>query len=502
MEIFSGLLQGFQVALTPMSLAMCVVGVVLGTVIGVLPGLGPSATIAMLLPLTFKLEPTGAMIMLAGIYYGAKYGGSTTSILLNVPGESSSVVTCIDGYQMARKGRAGAALGMAAIASFIAGTFGVVALMLVAPPLAKLSLAFSAPEYFALMVLGLAMVVLLAGDSLTKALLAMLLGLGIASMGTDLFTATSRFTFGRIELLGGIDFIIVAIGVFAVGEVLGNMEPEKPVEMVPVPKGLRNLLPTWDDMKRCRFAFVNGSLVGFLIGILPGAGSTIASFMSYGIEKAVSKHPEQFGHGAIEGVAAPEGANNAETGGALVPLLTLGIPGSGTTAILLAALILWGFKPGPLFIQDSPQLFWGLVASMYIGNVLLLLLNLPLVAVFAQLLKIPGYAMYPMILGVSIVGVYSVSGSLFHLGLLALFGLLGYAMRKLDYPTAPLVLGLVLGDAMEKALRQSLMMSQGSVAILFRPIPSVLLVLAALLLLVPLVKKINAVRVQVVDREA
>jgi putative tricarboxylic transport membrane protein len=501
-DIAAGLIQGFQVALTPGNLFMCVIGVVLGTVIGVLPGLGPAATIAMLLPLTFKLEPTGAMIMLAGIYYGAKYGGSTTSILLNVPGESASVVTCIDGYQMAKKGRAGAALGMAAIASFIAGTFGVVALMLVAPPLAKLSLAFSAPEYFALMVLGLTMVVLLAGESLTKALLAMLLGLWIASMGTDLFTATSRFTFGRIELLGGIDFIIVAIGVFAIGEVLGNMEPQEAPEMLPVPKGLRNLLPTWDDMKRCRFAFVNGSLVGFLIGILPGAGSTIASFMSYGIEKAVSKHPEEFGHGAIEGVAAPEGANNAETGGALVPLLTLGIPGSGTTAILLAALILWGFKPGPLFIQDSPQLFWGLVASMYIGNVLLLLLNLPMVAVFAQLLKLPGYAMFPLILGVSIVGVYTASSSLFQLGLLAVFGLLGYAMRKLDFPTAPLVLGLVLGDAMEKALRQSLMMSQGDVSILLRPIPSVLLGLAALLLIVPLVKKFNAVRVQVIDREA
>jgi putative tricarboxylic transport membrane protein len=502
MDIVSGLVHGFQVALSAQNLLMCVIGVVLGTVIGVLPGLGPPATIAMLLPLTFRLDPTGSMIMLAGIYYGAKYGGSTTSILLNVPGESSSVVTCIDGYKMAIKGRAGPALGMAAIASFIAGTFGVVALMLVAPPLAKLSLAFSAPEYFALMVLGLAMVVLLSGESLVKALLAMLVGLWIASMGTDLFTATSRFTFGRVELLGGIDFVIVAIGVFAVGEVLGNMEPAKPAEMLPVPKGLRNLMPTWDDMKRCRFAFLNGSVIGFLIGVLPGAGSTIASFISYGIEKAVSKHPEEFGEGAIEGVAAPEGANNAETGGALVPLLTLGIPGSGTTAILLAALVLWGFKPGPLFINDSPQLFWGLVASMYIGNVLLLILNLPLVGVFAQILRLPAYGMYPLILGVSIVGVYTAASSMFHLWLLALFGLLGYLMRKLDYPTAPLVLGLVLGDMMEKALRQSLMMSQGSLSILLRPIPTVLLAIAALLLVVPLVRKLNAVRVRVIDHEA
>jgi putative tricarboxylic transport membrane protein len=501
MDIVSGLLHGFQVALTLNNLVMCVIGVVLGTVIGVLPGLGPPATIAMLLPLTMKLDPTGAMIMLAGIYYGAKYGGSTTSILLNVPGESSSVVTCIDGYAMARKGRAGPALGMAAIASFIAGTFGVVALMLVAPPLARLSLAFSAPEYFALMVLGLAMVVLLSGESLTKALLAMLVGLWIASIGTDLFSATSRFTFDRVELMGGVDFIIVAIGVFAVGEVLGSMEPAKPPDMLPVPKGLRNLLPTWEDMRKCRFAFVNGSVVGFLIGILPGAGSTIASFMSYGIEKAVSKHPEEFGQGAIEGVAAPEGANNAETGGALVPLLTLGIPGSGTTAILLAALVLWGFKPGPLFIQDSPGLFWGLVASMYIGNVLLLILNLPLVAVFAQLLRLPAYMMYPLILGVSVVGVYTSSSSMFQLGLLCVFGLLGYLMRKLDYPTAPLVLGLVLGDAMEKALRQSLMMSQGDISILFRPIPSALLIVAVLLLVVPLFRKFNAVRVQMIDHE-
>ena len=501
MDVLTGLAHGFQVATTPMALGMCVVGVVLGTVIGVLPGLGPSATIAMLLPLTFKLEPTGAMIMLAGIYYGAKYGGSTTSILLNVPGESSSVVTCIDGYQMARKGRAGPALGMAAIASFIAGTFGVVALMLVAPPLARLSLAFSSPEYFALMVMGLAMVALLAGDSLVKALLAMLVGLWISGIGIDLFTATSRFTFGNAELLGGIDFIIVAIGVFALGEVFANIEPEEPPSAIPVPKGLRNLLPTRDDMKRCRFAFVNGSVVGFLIGVLPGAGSTIASFISYGIEKAVSRHPEKFGTGAPEGVAAPEGANNADTGGALVPLVTLGIPGSSTTAILLAALVLWGFKPGPLFIQDNPTLFWGLVASMYIGNVLLLVLNLPLVAVFAQLLRVPSYAIFPLILGVSIVGVYAEGSSMFQLGLLALFGLMGYAMRKLDFPCAPLVLGLVLGNPMEQALRQSLMMSQGSLAILLRPIPCALLIAAALLLAIPLFRKLNALRVRVPDRE-
>ena len=502
MDILNGLMQGFSVALTPMNLAMCFLGCLLGTIVGVLPGLGPPATIAMLLPLTFKMDPTGAMIMLAGIYYGAKYGGSTTSILLNVPGESSSVVTCLDGYQMARQGRAGAALGISAIASFVAGTIGTVLLMLVAPPLAKLSLAFSSPEYFALMVLGLAMVVLLAGDSLTKALLAMTFGLWIAGMGTDLFTATSRFTFGQTELLGGIDFVIVAIGIFAVGEVMANMEPEKPLDMLPVPKGLKNLFPTLQDLKDCRFAFMNGSIIGFFIGILPGAGATISSFLSYGLEKAVSKHPEKFGTGVIEGVAAPEGANNADTAGAMVPLLTLGIPGSGTTAILLAALVLWGFKPGPMFIEDSPAMFWGLVASMYIGNVVLLILNLPLVAVFAQLLRMPGYVMYPLVLGVSMVGIYTINSSIFQLCLLAVFGLVGYAMRKLDFPTAPLVLGLVLGDSMEKALRQSLMMSQGDLSILLRPIPAVLLSIAAFLLLVPLIKKFNSVRAQVIDKEA
>jgi putative tricarboxylic transport membrane protein len=403
---------------------------------------------------------------------------------------------------MARKGRAGAALGISAVASFVAGTIGTVLLMLVAPPLAKLSLAFSSPEYFALMVLGLAMVVLLAGDSLTKALLAMTFGLWIAGMGTDLFTATSRFTFGQTELLGGIDFVIVAIGVFAVGEVMANMEPEKPLDVLPVPKGLKNLFPTLQDLKDCRFAFMNGSIIGFFIGILPGAGATISSFLSYGLEKAVSKHPEKFGTGVVEGVAAPEGANNADTAGAMVPLLTLGIPGSGTTAILLAALVLWGFKPGPMFIEDSPAMFWGLVASMYIGNVVLLILNLPLVALFAQLLRMPGYVMYPLILGVSIVGIYTISSSVFQLCLLAVFGLVGYIMRKLDFPTAPLVLGLVLGDSMEKALRQSLMMSQGDMSILLRPIPAVLLSIAAFLLVVPLIKKFNSVRSQVIDKEA
>lgn len=500
MEMLASMGHGFAVAFQPLNLFWCFAGVFLGTIVGVMPGLGPAATIAMLLPLTFKMPPTSAVIMLAGIYYGAKYGGSTTAILLNVPGESASVVTCLDGYQMARKGRAGAALGIAAIASFVAGTFGVLALMLVAPPLAKFALSFSSPEYFALMVLGLAMVVLLAGDSLVKALLAMLVGLWIAGMGIDLFTDASRFTFGQSELLDGVDFVIVAIGIFALGEVLGNMEKRGEGTLLPVPKGLRNLLPSMAELKACRFAFVNGSVVGFLIGVLPGAGSTIASFISYGIEKAVSKHPEKFGTGVPEGVAAPEGANNSETGGALVPLLTLGIPGSGTTAILLAAFVLWGLRPGPLMIQDNPELFWGLVASMYVGNVMLLVLNLPLIPVFAQILKIREFILYPVIFGISLVGVYAVSGSLFDCWLLAAFGLLGYAMQRLDYPSAPLILGLVLGDSMERALRQSLMMSQGDLSILVsRPISATMLFLAVAVLFLPLFRKFNKWRIKAIE---
>ncbi|MGH7845400.1 MAG: tripartite tricarboxylate transporter permease [Candidatus Binatia bacterium] len=502
MDALNNLLLGFSVALTPVNLLWCFIGVLLGTVVGVLPGLGPPATIAMLLPMALKLNPTTGLIMLAGIYYGAKYGGSTTSILLNSPGESASVVTCLDGYQLARKGRAGPALGIAAIASFIAGTFGVVALMLIAPPVARFALRFGPPEYFSLMALGLTMVVFLAGKSMIKGLLSALLGLWLAAIGTDLFTAESRFTFGRMELLDGIDFIVATVGIFAVAEVFANLEARAGPELFQTPKGLKNLLPTLQDLKACRFSFVNGSIVGFFIGVLPGAGSTIASFISYGIEKALSRHPEKFGTGVVEGVAAPEGANNSETGGALVPLLTLGIPGSNTTAVLLAALILWGFRPGPLLIQENPGLFWGLVASMYIGNVMLLVLNLPLVPLFAQILRLPYYALYPMILGVSIVGVYSVSQSLFDVWLMGIFGLLGYAMKKNDFPAAPLVLAMVLGDPMERALRQSLMMSQGDLAVFFhRPISAVMLFLALVLLSIPLTHRVRSWRVKAVEQE-
>jgi len=486
MEVLGGLGQGFAVALQPMNLVWCLVGCFLGTLVGILPGLGPAATIALLLPLTYGMDPTGGIIMLCGIYFGAKYGGSTTSILLNIPGEASSVATCLDGYQMARKGRGGAALGIAAIASFIAGTFGIVALTLMAPPIAAFGLRFSSPEYFALMVLGLSLVVVLGGSSLIKALLALLVGLWLTSIGTDLFTSQSRFTFGSSFLISGIDFMIIAIGVFAIAGVLESIQAGEENKPLPVPSRMRDLLPSREELKACRFAFANGSVVGFIVGVLPGAGSSIASFLAYGIEKAVSKHPEKFGTGVPEGVAAPEGANNADSGGALVPLLTLGIPGGGTTAILLSALILWGVRPGPLMMLESPQVFWGLVASLYIGNIVLLVLNLPLVPVFAQILRIPLHVLFPIIFGLALVGAYSVSDNVMNLALLAGFGLLGYGMAKFGFPAAPLILGFVLGDAMERAVRQSLTMSQGDPTILVeRPISAVMLGLAALILLAP-----------------
>ena len=503
MEMINSLMQGFAVALAPMNLLWCFIGVFMGTVVGILPGLGPSATVALLLPLATQMDPTGGLIMMAGIYYGAKYGGSTTSILLNVPGESASVVTCLDGFEMAKNGRAGPALGIAAISSFIAGTVGVVLLMLIAPPVAEFALRFGPPEYFALMAFGLSMVVLLAGDSMLKALLSMFVGLWLATIGIDMFTDQERFTYDHIELLDGVHFVVIAIGTFAIGEVLANLNSDSSQQMFKVPKGLRNLMPNWQDMKDSRFAFINGSIVGFFVGVLPGAGSTIASFVSYGIEKAVSKHPEKFGKGAVEGVAAPEAANNSETGGALVPLMTLGIPGSATTAILLAAFILWGMRPGPLLIQDHPEIFWGLVASMYIGNVMLLILNLPLVPLFAQILRLPGYVLYPVILGVSIIGVYSVDNRLFDTWLVVFFGLLGYLMRKIEYPAAPLILGLVLGDLMENAVRQSLMMSQGDVSILYtRPLALIILIMTALVLIGPMFRQFAKWREQMIDQEA
>jgi putative tricarboxylic transport membrane protein len=502
MDAVGHLLDGFAVALTLENLFWVFAGVFIGTLVGVLPGLGTPATIAILLPITINLNPATGLIMMAGIYYGSKYGGSTTSILLNVPGESSSVVTTIDGYQMAKQGRAGPALGMAAVASFVAGTFGVVGLTLLAPVIARAALGFGPPEYFALMFLGLASVVFLAGTSMLKGLASAILGLLLATVGADIISGRDRFIFGQFYLLDGIEFIALTIGIFALGEVFVNIEKPVGATLFKVPSKLRELLPSRQDFSDSKFAIAQGSVLGFFIGTLPGAGATIASFMSYIVAKRFSRRPERFGSGAVEGVAAPEAANNSETGGAMIPLLTLGIPGSGSTAVMLGILILYGLQPGPLLFTESPEVVWPVIASMYIGNVALLVLNLPLVPMWASILRLPYYVIYPSILLISVVGTYSVHGSLFDVWILVLFGVLGYVMRKLDIPAAPLVLAFVLGPMAERALRQSLVMSQNSLDIFFtRPLSLVLLIVATLLLLAPLVGKARQLRKNVLEEE-
>ncbi|TQN38051.1 putative tricarboxylic transport membrane protein [Blastococcus colisei] len=499
-ETLNALAGGFANALSFQNLLFAFLGVAVGTLVGVLPGLGPSATLAILLPLTFTLPPAASLILFAGIYYGAKYGGSTTAILLNIPGESASVMTTLDGYALAKEGRAGPALGIAAISSFVAGTVGVIGLTFLAPVMAELAIEFGPPEFFGLMAFGLTTIVLLAGDSVLKGILSAVLGLLLATVGSDIVSGTARFTFGQLELLDGIDFVIVAIGVFAVAEVLVNVQRRSQHQLFTVPKKLRELLPSRDDLKRSRFAMAQSSVVGFFIGVLPGAGATVASFVSYGIEKRFSKRPEKLGKGAIEGVAAPEGANNSETGGAMVPLLTLGIPGSSATAIMLAALIIYGLQPGPQLFTEQPDLVWTIIASMYIGNVICVLLNLPLVPVFASILRVPYTYLYPGILVVCVVGVYSLSSSHFDLYLLLLFAVLGYVMRLLDVPPAPLLLAFVLGPLAETALAQSMVISGGSLTILLtRPISLVFLALAALLLLSTVAGRTNTFRTKVLE---
>jgi putative tricarboxylic transport membrane protein len=480
------LLLGFSIALTPTNLLFAFFGVLLGTVIGALPGIGPSAGVAVLLPVTFGMQPVTAMIMLAGIYYGAMYGGTITSVLINTPGESSSVMTTLDGFQMALKGRAGAALGMAAIGSFIAGTVSVVLLMIAAPPLADLAVTFGPPEYFALMVLGLTTLASLTGGSMLKGMLMAIAGLLLGTVGIDLLLGAPRYTFDNVNLLDGVDFLPVAVGLFAVGELLYNLY--HPVRVEPIKAKLSGLLPTKQDWKDSWGGIVRGTLIGFFVGILPGAGATISSFLAYAAEKRVSKRPEQFGTGVIEGVAAPESANNAASTGALVPLMALGIPGSGTTAVMLGALTMYGMQPGPLLVSTHPDVFWGLVASMYIGNVMLLILNLPLAPAFASVLRVPYSVLIPIIIGIALFGVYSVDNSLFHVGITVLFGGIGFAMRLYGYPPAPLVLALVLGPMLEKALRQSLQMSLGSAEIFVsRPVSAIILGFALLAVLFPLV---------------
>ena len=488
-EVLTGIMKGFSIATLPMNLLLALVGCFCGTLVGALPGIGPSATIAILLPVTFGMEPTSAIIMLAGIYYGATYGGSITSILMNIPGDPSSVMSTLDGYQLAMQGRAGVALGMAAISSFIAGTFSVVALMLIAPPVADFAVRFGPPEYFALIFLGLTLIVYLGGKSVIKGLISGVAGLVIGTVGVDPMQGFGRYDFGIVRLADGVPFIVVAMGLFAVAEVLVNIE--KPFKTEFITNKISGFLPTIKDWIACRGAFVRGTLIGFFVGVLPGAGATIASFLAYGIEKRVSKNPERFGAGAIEGVAAPEGANNAATGGAMVPLFALGIPGSSSTAILLGGMMMYGLRPGPLLISQNPDFFWGVVASMYIGNMMLLVMNLPLAGVFARLTRLPYSVLYPLILLFVVIGAYSLNNSVFEVWLVLIFGVVGYIMRKLDFPLAPLVLALVLGPMAEKALSQSLTMSHGSLAIFFtRPIAAVIFAFTLVMMVSPLLKKI------------
>jgi putative tricarboxylic transport membrane protein len=501
MEILANVMLGFQVALQPANLFFCFMGVLIGTLVGVLPGLGPVAAMSLLLPTTFHLSPVSAVIMLSGIYYGAMYGGSTTSILVNIPGEAASVITCLDGYQMARKGRAGAALGIAAFGSFIAGTLSILGLMLLAPMLAEVALKFGPPEYFSLMLLGLVIVTFLAGSSMPKALLMAAFGLFLGLIGMDIMTATPRFTFDIYFLMDGVGLVPVVMGLFGISEVLLNLESKLSREIFET--RIKGLLPNRQDWRDSAWPIVRGSVIGFFLGILPGGGAVISSFVSYGVEKKLSARPDQFGTGVIEGVAGPESANNAAAGGAFIPLLTLGIPANAVMAMLLGALTIYGMQPGPMLIKEHPDLFWGVVTSMYIGNIMLLVLNLPLIGVWVKILKIPYEYLFPLILLFCLIGAFSLNNSVGEIGLMLFFGGVGYLMKKFDYEAAPLVLAMVLGPMMENALRQSLIMANGSAAIFFaRPISLgvVLLVLTLLILpMLPWVKKKREVIADIVE---
>lgn len=482
MTFFDSILYGFQVTFQPTNILFCGVGVLVGTLVGVLPGIGPAGAMALLLPATFKFSPTATLILLGGIYYGVQYGGSTTSILVNIPGEASSVITCLDGYQMARNGRAGPALGIAAWGSFIAGTIANVGLMLVALPLAHAALSFGPPEYFALMCAGLLIVTYLAQGSVLKAIMMALVGVILGSIGLDVITGLPRFTMGINELTDGVGIIPLVMGLFGISEILENLEASLDREIFKT--RVKNLWPSLQDWMEAKWAILRGSLIGFVLGILPGGGAVISTFVAYAVEKKISKHPERFGQGAIEGVAAPESANNAAAGGSLIPLLSLGIPPNPIMAIFFSALIIHGIQPGPLLIKQHPDLFWGLVASLYLGNALLLILNLPLIGMWVKVLEIPYRILFPLILLFCLIGAYSMNNVTFDLYVMLIFGLFGWIMRKFGYEGAPLVLAYVLGPMLENALRQSLLISQGSFTIFFtRPISAVALGFAFLLLL-------------------
>jgi putative tricarboxylic transport membrane protein len=485
-ETFHLILYGFSVVLQPANLMCAFLGAVAGTLVGVLPGLGPVGAMSMLLPVTYGMSPTGAMIMLAGIYYGAQYGGSTTSILVNIPGESSSVVTCLDGYQMARQGRAGPALGIAAFSSFFAGTIGVLGLSFLAPPLVDAALTFGAPEYFALMCLGLTVLTFLAQRSMLKALIMAVLGLFVGTIGFDITTGIQRFTLGIQDLMEGVGLVQIAMGMFGISEILLNIE--KAVKITIFETKLKGLFPNLQDWRRSIGAILRGTGIGFFLGILPGGGAVIASFSSYAIEKRLSKHPEKFGTGVIEGVAAPESANNAAAQGAFIPLMTLGIPSNVVMALLLGALMIHGLTPGPLLMTRNPDLFWGVITSMYIGNVMLLILNLPLIPMWVRFLKIPYPILFPFILLFCLIGVYTINNNIFDIYLMIFFGIVGYLARKFEFEAAPFILAVVLGPMMEKTFRQTLIMFQGDFSVFIRrPISGVIFGLAAVLLVLPLI---------------
>lgn len=496
MGTFDYLMHGFETALTWYNILFAFVGVLIGTAVGVLPGIGPMSGVALLIPVTASITgglppeqaATSAIILLAGVYYGAMYGGSTTSILLNTPGESSSVVTTLDGYQMAKKGRAGSALSISAIGSFVGGIVTLIAMIALAQPLSTIAIKFGPAEYFSLMLLGLAAVSGLAGKSVTKALIMTVCGLLIGTIGIDNVSGISRFTFDIPWLYQGVEFLTIAVGLFALGEVFKTIL-EKDEDDGEIAK-INNLLPSKEEFKESAGPIARGSLLGFFVGILPGAGATLASFFSYLMEKRISKKPGRFGTGTIAGVAGPETANNAASGGAMIPLLTLGIPGSGTTAILMGALMMYNVQPGPLLFEDHPQVAWGLIASMFIGNLMLLILNLPLVKVFAKIIETPKKYLIPIIIAISIFGVYAVQVSTYDLLLLLGCGVLGYFLSKNDYPIAPLVLGLVLGPMIENNMRRALTISDGDYSLFFtRPLSLTFLIVTALWLLIPVLLK-------------
>jgi putative tricarboxylic transport membrane protein len=490
MELFANLVFGFSVALSWQNLSYCFIGMMVGTLVGVLPGIGPVGAIAMLMPLTFTIDPVGSIIMLSGIYYGSQYGGSTTSILVNLPGEPSSVITCVDGYQMAKQGRAGAALAIAAIGSFIAGTICTLFIALLAPPLATVAMKFGAPEYFSLMLMGLVAAAVLVHGDMLKSLGMIFLGLLFSMVGTDIESGWKRFTFDVTSLFDGIDFIVVAIGVFAISEIVSSMAEAERGNVI---SKLANLWPTREDMRRAIGPILRGTGLGAFFGILPGTGPAIASFSSYMLEKKISKHPEAFGHGAIEGVAGPESANNADAQCKFIPMLTLGLPASATMALMLGALMIHGITPGPQVMVTRPDLFWGLIASMWIGNLMLLVLNLPLVGLWVRLLSVPYRFLSPSIMVFVVIGIYSTKNDSIDIYLTALFGVLGVLWQVLDCNPVPLILGFVLGPMIEENLRRGLYLSHGDPTVFFtRPLSLAFIVITVLILIVvnlPTVRK-------------